>query len=168
MDLKRKLVLATLIMTFGMGLSAQLQKPQAAYIYNFTRFIEWPSSSMQGEFTIGVLAKNHPITEELKAMASQRTVGSLSVKVVEFATTEQIANCQILFVPDERSSSLKKINEKFSNSPMIVITEEQDWTPTETTINFVVVESKLGFKINANDFKAKNLKVSDKLLALSK
>jgi hypothetical protein len=168
MNFKSKLLFATILFFAGIGASAQLHKPQAAYIYNFTRFIEWPASSMQGEFVIGVLGKNHPITAELKASSAQRTVGSLSIKVVEYSSVEQIGNCQILFVPDERSSGLKRINEQFSKSPMLVITEEQDWIPTETTINFLVVDSKLAFKINQNEFKNKNIKVSDKLLALAK
>ena len=165
--------IGSLLLSFFMlaavnDINAQLQKSQAAYIYNFTRFIEWPSNSMQNEFVIGVFGKNHPITSELNASASQRTVGSSKVKVVEFANIDQVSGCHILFVPDERSSNLKKINEKFSNTPMIVITEEQDWTPAEATINFMVVDSKLAFKINQAQFKDKNMKVSDKLVALSK
>lgn len=168
MSLKNRLVLLTVFALIGTSLSAQLQKAQANYIYNFTRFIEWPASAQNGEFVIGVLGKNHPITAELNATASQRTVGAQNVKVVEFQTTDQITHCQMLFVPDEKSSSLKKIHEKFGNTPMMVITEEQEWTPTESSLNFVVVDSKLAFQINTPSLKSKQLKVSEKLVALSK
>jgi hypothetical protein len=159
-------IAAFVLMSFSV--SAQLEKSQASYIYNFTRFIEWPANNNSGEFIIGVLGKNHPITSELSASAAARKVGSLSVKVVEFAKVEDITFCHMLFVPVQKTSFLKKINDKFGTQGMLVLTEEQDWNPSESTINFMVVDSKLGFHINQKNASAKQLKLSEKLIALSK
>lgn len=157
------------IMFFSASLSvnAQIQKHQASYIYNFTRFIEWPTQG-NTEFVIAVIGKNHPLTTELKASAASRSVGALPVKVVEYASADEIGNCQVLFVPDEKSSQLKKVDAKVQGKNTIVITEEQDWVPTESTINLQVVDTKLTFTINRNQINAKSMKVSEKLLALSK
>lgn len=146
----------------------QIHKAQANYIYNFTRFIEWPNTGQQSEFVIGVLGKNNPITAELSATAGQRTVGSMSVKIVEYATVDQIGKCQILFVPDAKSANLKNIQSQYGSQPVLVVTEEQDWNPGESSINFMVVDSKLAFHVNTQNLKAKQLKVSEKLVAMSK
>lgn len=167
MLLKNKLALTIAFFGICMSMSAQLQKYQANYIFNFTRFIEWPTSVQSGDFVIGVLGK-HAITAELKASAAQRTVGTQNVAIVEFASADEVKNCHILFVPDSKSASLKKLGQNFGSQPMMVITEEMDWSPSESTINFMVVDSKLGFKVNAQNLKDKQLKVSEKLLALSK
>lgn len=156
------------LICFGVNASAQLEKSQASYIFNFTRFVEWPTSTTSGDFIIGVLGKNHPITAELNASASSRKVGSMSVKVVEFATVEDVKFCHILFVPDQKSALLKKVDVKFGNQGMLVLTEEQDWNPAEATINFMVLDSKLAFHVNEKSAVSKQLKLSEKLIALSK
>lgn len=157
------------IMFFSASLSvnAQIQKHQASYIYNFTRFIEWPTQG-NNEFVIAVIGKNHPLTNELKASAANRSVGALPVKVVEYASADEIGNCQVLFVPDEKSAQLKKVQAKVQGKSTIVITEEQDWVPEESTINLQLIDTKLTFTINRSQINAKSLKVSEKLLALSK
>lgn len=161
-------VFATILfLSASFSASAQLQKAQASYIYNFTRFIEWPAQG-QTEFVIGVIGKNHPLTAELKASAASRSVGALPVKIVEYASADMVDKCQILFVPDEKSSQLKKVETKTQGTSTIVITEEQDWVPAESTINLQIVDTKLTFSINKAQINAKSMRVSDKLLALSK
>ncbi|MFT3737620.1 MAG: YfiR family protein [Breznakibacter sp.] len=169
MNLKRNLIFFTAVLCLSTGVKAQqLHKAQANYIYNFTRFIEWPNMAQRTEFVIGILGKNHPVTAELNATASQRSVGSATVKIVEFQSADQVDNCQVLFVPDSKSANLKNIHAKFGSQPVLVLTEEQDWNPAESSINFLVVDSKLAFHVNPQNLKAKQLKVSDKLIAMSK
>ncbi|PZX19151.1 uncharacterized protein DUF4154 [Breznakibacter xylanolyticus] len=169
--MKRKNILSAFatILFFSIFASAngQIQKHQASYIYTFTRFIEWPTQG-QTEFVIGVIGKNHPLTAELKASSSGRSVGALPIKIVEYASADVMGDCHILFVPDEKSSQLKKVDSKVSNKSTIVITEEQDWVPSESTINLQIIDSKLAFNINKAQFNTKSMRVSDKLLALSK
>jgi hypothetical protein len=163
-----RLALIAVLVLIGANASAQLAKSQAAYIYNFTRFIEWPASAGSGDFVIGVLGKNTEIAKELNASSTGRNVGGKSVKIVEFANADEIQSCQILFVPDMRSSLLSKVEQKFGAQPMAVISEEQDWNPAESTINLMVVDSKLAFHVNQKNAGNKQLKLSEKLIALSK
>ena len=148
--------------------NAQIEKNEAAYIFNFTRFIKWPDSQTTGDFVIGVLGKSQAITNELKASASSRSVGSQSVKIVEFASADMIQNCHILFVPDDYSSQLKKAHAKLVSSAAVIITEEDGWNPDESTINLMVVDQKLAFHINKANADAKKLVISEKLMTLSK
>lgn len=160
--------LVAVLVLIGANASAQLAKSQAAYIYNFTRFIEWPASAGSGDFVIGVLGKNTEIARELNASSAGRNVGGKSVKIVEFANVDEIQSCQILFVPDMKSSLLAKVEQKYGSQPMMVISEEQDWNPSESTINLMVIDSKLAFHVNQKSAGNKQLKLSDKLIALSK
>lgn len=161
--------LVAVLILIGANASAQLAKSQAAYIYNFTRFIEWPASAISGgDFVIGVLGKNTEIAKELNASSAGRNVGGKSVKIVEFANVDEIQSCQILFVPDMKSSLLAKVEQKYGSQPMMVISEEQDWNPSESTINLMVIDSKLAFHVNQKSAGSKQLKLSDKLIALSK
>jgi hypothetical protein len=148
--------------------NAQIEKNEAAYIYNFTRLIKWPESQSTGDFIIGVFGKNQPITNELKLSASSRTVGSQPIKVVEYYSVDEIQNCHVLFVPDDQSSQLKKISTKLGNAGTVIITEEPSWNPDESMINLLIIDQKLAFHINKGNADAKKIFISEKLLALSK
>lgn len=159
------IVLSTFI---GHNASAQLVKHEAAYIFNFTRFIKWPESGTQDNFIIGVLGENEELAAELKNSAANRTVGSKPIKVVEFASIEQISNCQILFVPNKKTGSLKRISEHLSKQPTVIISEKMEWNPKESTINLHLIDQKLAFYINQKNAKSKGIVVSEKLLGLSR
>ena len=60
------------------------------YLYNFTRYIAWPTEYQSGEFVIGVMGYDNDITVELRDIASQRKVSSQDIKVVEFSNSKQI------------------------------------------------------------------------------
>lgn len=148
--------------------TAQIEKHEAAYIFNFTRLIKWPDNQSSGDFIIGVFGKNQPITNELKLSANSRTVGSQTIKVVEYTSVDEIQNCHILFVPDDQSSQLKKIAAKLGNAGTVLITEEPSWNPDESIINLLIVDQKLAFHINKSNADSKKIFISEKLLALSK
>ena len=67
--MKRKInvffaLVAVLLLTANVNVNAQIEKTQASYIYNFTRFIEWPSAG-SSEFVIAIIGKNHPLNMKL-------------------------------------------------------------------------------------------------------
>jgi hypothetical protein len=169
--MRTRILLLMAFISFGAlmtSVSAQIEKHQAAYIFNFTRFIKWPENQTSGNFVIGVLGKKHPIVAELKGSSSGRSVGSQSVVIEEYLTVDALKSCQILFVPDDLSSQLKKVAAKLAGTSTVVITEEDGWNPAEATINLHIVSDKLAFYINKSDADAKKIVISEKLMTLSK
>lgn len=52
-------------------------KIKAIFIYNFTKYIEWPENQKQGDFVIGVLGNSNPnLNKELDKMAALSKIGS--------------------------------------------------------------------------------------------
>ena len=58
---------------------AQLANHQALYLFNFTRYIEWPADMQEGNFTIGVLGSNSEVATALKDISTKRKVGQAGV-----------------------------------------------------------------------------------------
>ena len=136
------------------------------YIYNFTKYIQWPSEKQTGDFVIGVYGKS-PIFEKLKSMATNRTVGAQKIVVKEFASIEDMQNCHIIFIPVGKSSSFPDVSSKVNSKPVLVITEKSGLSKQGSGINFVVIEGKLKYELNKASIDKSGLKVSTDLIKLA-
>ncbi|MBL7918370.1 MAG: YfiR family protein, partial [Bacteroidia bacterium] len=48
---------------------------KAVFIYNFTKYFEWPSNKKTGNFLIYIVGKNENLLNEIKALAARKKVG---------------------------------------------------------------------------------------------
>ena len=136
------------------------------FIYNFTKYIEWPSSYQNGNFVIGVFGDS-PVIENLEKMASVKKVGAQPIQVVKFNSVPEISKCHILFVPAGKSKELEEILIKTGNQATLVITEKPGLAKKGSAINFVLVNGRWKFEINNSVTASSNLKVSSELLKMA-
>lgn len=141
-------------------------KYHSIFIYNFTKYLQWPSANSSGDFVIGVVG-NSPIISELEKMAESKTVGSRKIVVKRFASVEDVAPCQMLFVPHNQNRHLSEITAKARKSSTLVITESPGLAHKGSNINFVIKENKWRFELNKKAIDEANIKVSQELLSLS-
>src|SRR5690348_4655914 len=80
-------------------------KIKAVFLYNFTKYIEWPKSYKDGNFIICVLG-NSPIYPELNSMASSKTVGSQKMEIKMFTSVGNISKCHMLYVPGNSATGI--------------------------------------------------------------
>jgi hypothetical protein len=148
--------------------NAQIEKHQVTFIYNFTRLIQWPNIIESPVFTIGVLGRNHPLTEELKAASQGRTAGGRQIEIVEYASTDDLSKCHILFVPNNRLNQLRKASEVLKDYPVLYVTETQGRQPAESVVNLFVENERLAIRIDEDVAKKQNLLVSNQLINFSR
>ncbi|MGK7396562.1 MAG: YfiR family protein [Candidatus Cyclobacteriaceae bacterium M3_2C_046] len=145
---------------------AQDYKFHSVFIYNFTKYIEWPSSYKSGEFVIGVLGKS-TVSDKLKEMAAIKSVGSQPISVKEYSSVEEIGKCHILFIPDNKSNFLENAIAKFTSSPTLLITEKAGMGKKGSGINFVLQGGKWKFELNKTALEQAQLKVATDLEKLA-
>ncbi len=162
----KKLLLLLAFITLPYVGFAQLAKFQAMYLYNFTRYIAWPTEYQSGEFVIGVMGYDNDITLELRDIASQRKVSSQDIKVVEYSNSKQIKKCHILFVPKTKMGSYEAILAAAKAYNILIVTEES-YFPENASINLVYADKKLRYDVNRPNILAAGLKISDRLIAVS-
>ena len=165
--MKRIGIVAVVLCLQGITTNAQLAKHQAAYIFNFTRLIKWPENQNKEAFIIGILGKNQEIAQELEMSATNRSVGNLSIKVIEYSTPEEVKNCQILFIPQNKYGLIDNAVNLTKGQATLIITEGNK-NPEGSMINLHLVDQKLAFFINKANADARNIVISEKLLSLSK
>lgn len=144
---------------------AQLQKSQAAFIFNFALFINWPAEYQAGDFDIAVLG-NSDIINELETMTTDKKIGAQSIKVRKLSHLKDLGKPNIIFVPDDQLFRLKELLKLTDPMATLVVTESEGAGQKGSTINFVFVANKLKFEINPTLAEKKGMKLPDKLIKL--
>lgn len=138
-------------------------KLKASFIYNFTKYIDWPDKYKQGNFVIGVLGTT-PFYNDLITLLSTKTVGSRRFEIKSFTSVDAISEiCHVLFVPTENSAMLADVLKKLKGKSTLIVTEKPGLAKQGAAINFVVQNNKQSFEISKSNIEKYNLKVSTTL-----
>ncbi len=73
---------------------------KAAFLYNFTKFIEWPATSFSGPsdpFTLCVYGTN-PFGGSLESLVKGKTIDGREFAVRDVENASQAQGCQVLFI----------------------------------------------------------------------
>ncbi len=145
---------------------AQEYQYHKVYIYNFTKYIQWPSQLQSGDFVIGIYGKSQMLNE-LKSMAANRTVGAQKIIIKEVSSFEEAVSCHVLFVPSNKSHFYTDLKSRLDNKPILIITEKDGLAKLGSSINFVLVDGKLKYELNKTSLDKSGLKVMPDLLKLA-
>ncbi|MBY0426761.1 MAG: YfiR family protein [Cytophagales bacterium] len=141
-------------------------KIKAIFIYNFTKYIEWPSSAKQGDFVIGVFGKTN-ITAELEKMALLKKAGNQTIVIKQLSSVNEITNCQMLFIAADKSSQIGNVMNKIKNNSILIVSEDPGMAKKGSAINFVPTGNKLTFELNRTAAQKHELNVSSSLNQLA-
>lgn len=141
-------------------------KIKAVFIYNFTKYIEWPQSYKEGEFTIGIIGETSLYSELIK-MTETKKVANQTLEVKKYSSPEDVSKCHILYVSKDNSSNLAEIIKKLKNNSTLLVTEENGLMDKGAGINFIIKDNKQKFELNKSNVERYKLKVSSNLEALA-
>ena len=137
----------------------------ALYIYNFTKYIQWPIAAKK--IKIGV-AGNAAMEEFLAKMAKVKSNSDLEINVVNTTNEGELGTCQIVLIPSSTNSgATSKLIESFNSRPVLVITEQENLTKKGASISFKIIDGKLRFQINEEVIKTKGLKMASALSSMA-
>ncbi|MCK5822567.1 MAG: YfiR family protein [Bacteroidales bacterium] len=164
--MKKISLLISLFILINLSGKAQVPKLQSIFIYNFTKYIEWPASYNSGDFTIGIFGQT-PLAKELNILAKSKKVGSQKISIKKFKNVSEIDKCNILFVPKNKSSELINILKKLKDKSTLIITEKKGMARQGAGINFIIVNNIQKFELNKTNITKYNLKISPNLIKLA-
>lgn len=144
---------------------------KAAYLYNFSGYVEWPAEAFTGKdepFTIGVLG-NDPFGSILDEIAARKKVGGRRIVVRRFASMQEYAPCHVLFIPgsltpQEQAAAIQQTR----GTPVLLVGETFAFAQRGGGIGFFIEQNKLRFAISMEAADQQQLKISSKLLSLAK
>jgi hypothetical protein len=143
---------------------------KAAFLYNFTSFVEWPETafkSPEDPFVIGIFGED-PFGKVLDDIVAGEQVKGRPLVVRRINRLEDAKNCQILFVSSSQRRSARDILICCQNASVLTVADIPDFIEAGGTIAFRIEENRLKLHINVGAARASGLTVSSKLLKLSK
>jgi hypothetical protein len=142
---------------------------KAAFLYNFTKFVEWPPEVFKDSLSpinLYILGAD-PFGEALNSIRDKTVKGRrLNIKHVNHI--EEISGCHILFISASEKENLKHLLYSLRNSAILTVSETERFAQRGGTINFIMVGNKIHFEINPDAAQQSGLKISSQLLKLAK
>ena len=164
--LKKMLGIAILLFVFSYS-NAQTEKYQSLFIYNFSKYIQWPDDMNSGQFVIGILG-NSDVYDHLVEMANiKKKTQNMDIIVKKYSNVSQIEKCHILFVSTDFASQLSSVTSSPVTKSTLIITDKPGLASKGATINFVEDNGKIKFELNQASAEKRGLKVAGSLTALS-
>lgn len=143
-------------------------KIKAVYIYNLTRYFEWPSSSKNGNFIIQIVGSSNTLVKELNDnVAAKKTIGNQKIEVINTTTIDKNKIPHVLYITPEYSSNIKSYANQLKNKGTLLITEQEGAAKTYAVINFVIIDSKQKFEYNKQNASKYGLKASEDIKNLA-
>lgn len=142
---------------------------KAAFLYNFTKFVEWPAgrfANARSPIVIGVLASD-PVAAELATLVKDRQVNGRAVVVTPVATLEELRSAHVVFVSTEEEAKLGNIAEAMNGAAVLTVGETERFTAQGGMIAFTREADKVRFAINLESSERAGLKISAQLLKLA-
>jgi len=144
---------------------ATLENLLSVYIYNFTKFIEWPQSKTDA-FHICVIGESK-ILEPLTTIAEKEKVNGKDIIVNQIRNIDAVSECEILFMSKTDYKSLAEVVNKIKGKNILLITNSQGFAEKGAGINFIRIDDKIKFEINKKVLDENKIIPNSRLLSLA-
>jgi hypothetical protein len=142
---------------------------KAAYLYNFTRFVDWPervSLVPDRPFVVGILGAD-PFGHVLDDMLSGKTVGGRPIVVRRLERPEDAGSVQILFVSPSAERDLDRVRRATQGIPVLIVGDSEGLAQRGVILNFRLKDNRVRFEVNLAQAEEAHLRISSQLLKLA-
>ncbi len=142
---------------------------KAAFIYNFTQFVEWPIntfSSDQLPMVIGILGEDPFGPYLVQAVSGERKDGH-SLVIRHYKSIEEVKDCHILFINLPSSKKMLSWIQELKKQKILTVGNGTEFIKEGGMIAFVNSDNKIRLQINPEAAREVDLTISSKLLRLA-
>jgi hypothetical protein len=160
---------------FGVsGLPAQKSKPQeyevkATYLYNFARFVQWPSSSAAAKsdsFAICVLGED-PFGRALDTIVAGESIDGKAALAKRVSKPQDAVSCRVLYISSSEDSRLKEVLAALDKSGVLTVSDIPQFSRRGGMIQFVLDGDNVRFEVNRTIAENAGLTLSSELLKVA-
>jgi hypothetical protein len=143
---------------------------KAAYLYNFLKFVEFPSDSFAdplAPMVIGVVGDD-PFGSALPQVVIGKTVQGRDLVIRMYRAGEDLRRANILFISASERKRLPMILSSLRGASVLTVSDIAEFTEAGGMIQFLNEDDRVRFAINVDAISRAKLKMSSKLLSLAK
>lgn len=136
---------------------------KAAFIYNFLRYIEWPSN--KSAYTVGILGED-PFDGGLEQFQRKPLAGkTISVRAIK--TAKEARGLDVVFISSTEADKLDGTLAALKGTPVLTISDLPSFVDHGGQIGFTAERNRIRFIVNTEALAAADLKASSNLLKLA-
>lgn len=148
----------------AMALEQDEAAVKAAFVYNFTKFVEWPTEAI-GPLQLCLVGETDPLLAALTKLEGKQSQGrSIRVRSVGRNALE---GCSVVILGASETPHVAAILNSAQRHPALTVSEIEHFADAGGMIGLVVNNAKVQFEINVQAAQRANLKLSAQLLKLS-
>ena len=143
---------------------------KAAFLYNFTKFVEWPPQAFpqpSAPLRLCVLGQN-PFGDSLAKIARGKSISGRPIVSTQLQSPAEVRSCHVLFLNQSDLGTLRQDFDRLRDLPVLTVGESADFLPLGGMIRFVLEQERVRFEINLEAAERHHLKLSSKLLAVAR
>jgi hypothetical protein len=160
---------------YSLSSSAQSNLPneyqvKAAFLYNFAKFVEWPSDAFPDEktpITLCIFAED-PFGGVLDEIVRGRAINNRPLAIRRTNALAGLKGCHLVFVGVREDKRLPEMLEGLKGSSALVVGESEGFAERGGAIQFYLDNNRVRFIANVDAVQRARLSVSSKLLALAR
>jgi len=158
------LLLLALPGEYCVGEVATENQLKAAFLVNFLKYVEWPSNTstaticLFGRDTLGTYLTTY----------EGRSIAGRELRIHRITGPDQVAACQVLFIPDIEEARYDAVLRWVENLPVLTVSDSDVFTRYGGAIALVRVDGRLQFDINLDTLNRAGLKPSSQMMRLAR
>ncbi|MGV6825680.1 MAG: YfiR family protein [bacterium] len=144
------------------------QQRKARYVFNFIRFIEWPTAfelASGQPLNLCVLGKT-TVIEALQSLEGKSLRGHV-VRVSRHERHYQMKSCHLVFVSDIDRHPPRQLIDNFSGQPVLLVSDAPGFARQGGMLGLVKRGDKVMLEVNQRAIESANLEVSSMLLEVA-
>jgi hypothetical protein len=141
---------------------------KATFIYNFSRFIEWPAGTFtrgRSFLTVCVLG-NNPFGGALDSIKGKNVQGR-KIEIERLTSSSKLDACQILFISSSEREHLKQILDTAKPLRILTISEMNQFTQAGGVVALAMRKDRIHFSVNLDAANETGVKISSTVLRLA-
>jgi hypothetical protein len=143
---------------------------KAAFLFNFTKFVEWPDSTFSGPqapIVIGIVGDDPFGDSLIRIVAGQKAQGR-AIVIIKYRSSDDLRRSQVLFISASERLRSGEILAKLQDASVLTVSDIDGFAEAGGVMQFVMQESRVRFVVNLDAATQSKLHVSAKLLALAR
>jgi hypothetical protein len=154
--------------TWAYGAEAAREQIQAAYLYRFLNFVDWPPAAPAGSatFCICVLGDER-LTRALESLVDGKPISGRQVIVRQLTDVHQAKPCHLLFLTGHRQTVATQVSE-LQQEPILTASDVPGFQNDGGMVAFYFKGDRMLFDINVENAKRQGISISSRLIQLSR
>jgi YfiR/HmsC-like len=143
---------------------------KAVFIYNFTRFVEWPPEAFESyndPFVIAIIG-NDPFGSYLEQAIAGESIGRHPIRIKRIKELDKDEKCHIVFINEDDPGRIKEILAQADDQNILTVSDAANFASIGGMIGFFTENNKIRMHINTGAVRNAQLTISSKLLRLAK